>query len=89
MNVFDPAMANPHELVVDTFINDTAAFGMAFVLDPDRIFIRPALGEFLYTIEAPSFRDGDAFSVLSKFSIEVRNSGTDVGYAHQVHTGIL
>jgi hypothetical protein len=88
MNIFDPAMANPHELVVDSFINDTAGFGIAMVLDPDRIFIRPALGEFLYTIEAPSFRDGDAFSLLSKFAAEVRNSGTDAGYAHQLHTRI-
>jgi hypothetical protein len=88
MNIFDPAMANPHELVVDSFINDTASFALAMVLDPDRIFIRPALGEFLYTIEAPSFRDGDAFSLLSKFAAEVRNSGTDAGYAHQLHTNI-
>jgi hypothetical protein len=89
MNIFDPAMANPHELVVDSFINDTAGFAIAMVLDPDRIFIRPALGEFLYTIEAPSFRDGDAFSLLSKFAAEVRNSGSDAGYAHQLHTAIL
>lgn len=88
MNIFDPAMANPHELVVDSFINDTAGSSIAMVLDPDRIFIRPALGEFLYTIEAPSFRDGDAFSILSKFAAEVRNSGTDAGYAHQLHTAI-
>jgi hypothetical protein len=88
MNVFDPAMANPHELVTDSFINDGAGFGLAFVLDPDRIFIRPALGEFLYTIEAPSFRDGDAFSLLSKYAAEVRNSGTDAGYAHQLHVKI-
>jgi hypothetical protein len=43
MNIFDPAMANPHELVVDSFINDTAGSGVAIVCDPDRIFIRPAL----------------------------------------------
>ena len=39
-------------------------------------------------IEAPSFRDGDAFSLLSKFAAEVRNSGTDANYAHQLHTKI-
>ena len=89
MNVFDPSMANPHILVNDGFINDTAAQGVAFVIDPDRIFLRPQIGQALYTIEAPSFRDGDAISLLSKLSLEVRNSGTDVGYAHQVHTAIL
>ena len=88
MNVFDPSMANPHEIVADSFINDTASFGMALVFDPDRVFIRPQLGQFLYNIEAPSFRDGDALSILSKWSLEVRNSGTDVGYAHQLHTAI-
>src|SRR5207247_10450852 len=79
MNIFDPAMANPHELVVDSFINDTAGLSIAMVLDPDRIFIRPALGEFLYTIEAPSFRHGAAFSILSTYAPEVRNSRPPVG----------
>jgi hypothetical protein len=89
MNVFDPAMANPHELVVDSFVNDTAATAIAIVYDPDRVFIRPQLGQFLYNIEAPSFRDGDALSILSKWSLEPRNTGTDVGYAHELHTAIL
>jgi hypothetical protein len=80
--IFDPAMANPHEIVMDAFIQDTATAGLCLVLDPDRIFIRPQLGQFLYTIEAPSFRDGDAYSLLSKISLEVRNTGTDAGYAH-------
>lgn len=88
MNVFDPSMANPHEIVADSFINDTAGTSIAIVYDPDRVFIRPQLGQFLYNIEAPSFRDGDALSILSKWSLEVRNSGTDVGYAHQLHTAI-
>ena len=88
MNVFDPAMANPHVLINDAYINDTAGNALAFVLDPDRIFWRPQLGQGLYTIEAPSFRDGDALSVLSKGSLEVRNSGTDVGYAGQLHQNL-
>ena len=89
MNVFDPSMANPHEIVADSFVNDTASFGVALVYDPDRAFIRPQLGQFLYNIFAPSFRDGDAGSILSKWSLEVRNTGTDVGYAHQLHTALL
>lgn len=82
--IFDPATANPHEIVMDAFINDTAANALAYVLDPDRIFLRPQLGQFLYTIEAPTMRDGDSISLLSKLSLEVRNSGTDAGYAHQL-----
>jgi len=50
MNVFDPSMANPHEIVADSFINDTASFGVAIVYDPDRVFIRPQLGQFLYNL---------------------------------------
>lgn len=87
-NVFDPSMANPHEIVNDAWIQDTAGASLAFVLDPDRIFIRPQIGQFMYTIEAPSFRDGDAISLLSKASLEVRNTGTDAGYSHQVHQNI-
>ncbi len=87
--VFDPAMANPHEIVMDVFLNDAASNGMLFVLDPDRIFLRPQLGQGLYTIEAPSFRDGDAFSLLGKWSVEVRNSGTDYNYAHVYHSSLL
>src|ERR1035437_6967635 len=67
MNVFDPSMANPHEIIADSFINDTAAFGMAIVFDPDRVSILPQHGQFLYNIEAASFRDGDALSILSKW----------------------
>lgn len=89
MNVFDPAMANPHVLVNDAYVQDTAGNSLCFVVDPDRIFWRPFIGQSLYTIEAPSFRDGDAISLLSKGSLEVRNSGTDAGYAHQVHQNIL
>jgi hypothetical protein len=86
--VFDPAMANPHEIVNDAFINDTSGSALVFVLDPDRLFLRPQLSQGLYTIEAPSFRDGDALSLLGKWSLEVRNTGTDVGYAHQLHKNV-
>jgi hypothetical protein len=87
--VFDPSMANPHEIINDAFINDVSGNALAFVLDPDRIFLRPQLSQALYTIEAPSFRDGDALSLLGKWSLEARNTGTDVGYAHQLHKALL
>lgn len=89
VNVFDPSMANPHTIINDAWINDTAGNGLAFVLDPDRIFLRPQLNQGLYTIEAPSFRDGDAMSLLGKWSLEARNTGTDAGYAHILHRNIL
>lgn len=86
MNVFDPFMANPHVLINDAFINDGAGQGLYFVLDPDRIFLRPMLNQGLYTIEADSFRDGDAISLLGKWSIEMRNTGSDSGQVHYLHS---
>ena len=81
---FVPTMANPHRLLNDAYLNDNAGFALLLVLDMNRIRIRPFLGQFLFTIEAPSFRDGDAIRMLSKWSLEVRNTGTDVGYTHQI-----
>lgn len=86
MNVFDPFMANPHTLINDAFVNDGAGNGLAFVLDPDRVFLRPFLNQGLYTIEADSFRDGDAISLLGKWSLEMRNTGSDSGQVHWLHT---
>ena len=88
VNVFDPSMANPHTIINDAFINDTAGSSLAMVLDPDRIFLRPFLNQGLYTIEAPSFRDGDALSLLGKWSLEARNTGSDAGQVHYLHTNI-
>lgn len=80
-----PSMANPHRLINSAYLNDTFGSGaQLLVLDMNRIRIRPFIGQFLYTITAPTFRDGDAVRMLSKWSLEVRNSGTDVGYAHQL-----
>jgi hypothetical protein len=85
---FIPTMANPHRLINDAHINDTTAYALLYVLDMNRVRIRPYLGSFLYTIEAETFRDGDAIRLLSKWSLEVRNTGTDVGYAHQMQKAL-
>ena len=54
-----------------------------FILgDLDRIKLVPFLDQFCYLITAPSFRDGDAMSVVAKWTMEVRNTGTDFGYSH-------
>jgi hypothetical protein len=39
------------------------------------------VGQFFYVVTSPSFRDGDAVRCLSKWSVEVRNTGTDSGFA--------
>lgn len=85
---FTPSMANKLWLVEDIYLNDTQGSIQMAMLDMDRIFIRPYVESTFYTIFAPSFRDGDAGRMLSKFTLEIRNTGTDVGFAHQVHSGL-
>jgi hypothetical protein len=89
---FIPSMANPHRLINEFYLNDggTANAGNALliVLDLNRIRIRPFVGQLFYTIIAPSFRDGDAARMLSKWSPEIRNTGTDAGFSHQLHTNL-
>lgn len=79
---FTPSMANKHWLVNEPYLNDVTGSGLMIVADLSRIRIRPFIGQFFYTIEAPTFRDGDAVRCLSKWSLEVRNSGADIGAAH-------
>jgi hypothetical protein len=82
---FIPSMANRHYLVNDLYINDgstTAGNAFMLILDMSRIRIKPFVGQFFYVVTSPSFRDGDAVRCLSKWSIEVRNTGTDTGSAH-------
>lgn len=81
---FIPSMANKHYLINDLYINDVSGNALMFVLDMSRIRIKPFVGQFFYVITAPTFRDGDAVRCLSKWTLEVRNTGTDAGFAHQV-----
>lgn len=89
---FIPSMANPHRLINEFYLNDggasNAGNALIVVADLNRIRIRPYIGQFFFTIIAPSFRDGDAARLLSKWSLEIRNTGTDSGYSHQLHTGL-
>ena len=89
---FIPSMANPHRLINEFYLNDggstNAGNAICLVLDMNRIRIRPYVGQFYFTITAPTFRDGDAARILSKWSLEVRNTGTDAGFSHQLHTNL-
>jgi hypothetical protein len=85
---FTPSVGGDLQLVEDFYLNNTNGSIQLVVADLNRIRIRPFADSFLYTITAPSFRDGDAVRGLSKWSLEVRNTGTDVGYAHQLQTGL-
>ena len=89
---FIPSMANPHRLINEFYLNDggstNAGNALVIVGDLNRIRIRPYVGQFYFTIIAPSFRDGDAARCLSKWSLEIRNSGTDAGFSWQLHTNL-
>lgn len=85
---FTPSMANKHYLVEDIYLNDVQGSIQLFMLDMDRVFIRPFVESTFFTISAPSFRDGDAIRMLSKYTLEIRNTGTDVGFAHLLHTNL-
>lgn len=52
-------------------------------LDLSRIRIIPFLDRFCFLISAPTTRDSDVISVVTAMTMEMRNTGTDFGYAHQ------
>lgn len=79
---FVPTVGGELTLVMDFYLNNTTGSGQVAALDMDRIRLRPFADSFFFTITAPSFRDGDAVRALSYLSLEVRNTGSDVGQAH-------
>jgi hypothetical protein len=85
---FTPTMANPHRIVTTAYMNDASGSAQLMILDLTRIRLRPFRNGLFYVITAPTFRDGDAVRALAKLSLELRNSGTDVGYSHQLHTNL-
>lgn len=95
---FDTTLQNTLRILWDRQIYDntstapagpaTSANGIAFLVDSGRIRIRPFIESLFYTIQAPSFRDGDAVRMLSKWSMELRNSGSDAGAAHIMIKGL-
>lgn len=85
---YTPSMANEHRLVNDPYLSDTLGSAVVFCLDMSRIWIRPFIGQLAYTITAPTLRDGDAVRALFKWALEARNTGTDIGYVHQLHSNL-
>jgi hypothetical protein len=95
---FDTTLQNTLRILWDRQIYDntptapnvtsTSANGLMFILDSGRIRVRPFLESMFFTIQAPNFRDGDACRMLSKWSMEVRNTGTDAGAAHVMLQGL-
>lgn len=53
-------------------------------LDLDRIALVPFLRQFFYLLESPTYYDGETVSAIMKCTLELRNTGTDMGQAHQI-----
>ena len=75
----------PVKLVVSGYMPDpTAVEGVAAFIDLDRIAIVPFLDRFCFLLSSPSMKDVDMVSVMSQWTDEFRNTGTDSGFTSQV-----
>ena len=82
---FRTDLANEYRILLDAFIQDTAPYAEAYLLDSARMRIRPWLN-FMYILSAPSLSDSDATRFIIKHSFEMRNTGSDTGQAHYLIT---
>lgn len=60
---------------------------LLMALDLDRIAMVPFLDQFCYLLAAGTLKDADLVSLIMKLSFDMRNTGTDFGYAHQLMFG--
>lgn len=75
----------PVKLIMSGYMPDpTAVEGVAALLDLDRLIIVPFLDRFCFLISSPSMKDADMVSVVSQWTVEFRNTGTDSGYTSQI-----
>ena len=79
-------LGNRIQFVLDGKVDDAPGIATLFLLDVDRIRIRPFYGGWFYAFTAPTLNDGDAFRALSKCSLEMRNTSNDSGQAHVMIT---
>ena len=82
---FRTDLANEYRILLDAYIQDTAPWAEAYLLDSARMRIRPWLN-FMYILSAPSLSDSDATRFIIKHSFEMRNTGSDTGQAHYLIT---
>lgn len=75
----------PVKIIPSGYMPDpTVVEGVMAFLDLDRITMVPFLDRFCFLISAPSMKDADMVSVVSQWTNEFRNTGTDVGFTSQV-----
>lgn len=76
-------LGNELSLIIDQYLSRTNGSIDMVMVDSGRIRLCPYENEAMSYITSPSFRDGDAARCLIKLTLEVRNTGSDVGQAHQ------
>lgn len=75
----------PVKILMSGYMPDpTAVEGVIAFLDLDRMAIIPFLDRFCFLISSPSMKDADMISVVSQWTNEFRNTGTDSGYTSQI-----
>ena len=82
---FDTDLGKTLRLILDAYW-PAQSFAL---LDSRRIRIRPFINSFFYFRTAETMRDGEAARVISKLSLEVRNTATvaagGAGFAHELN----
>lgn len=82
VTMFDTDLGKTLRIVLDPFWPANAHA----ILDSRRLALRPYINSFLYYRTAESFRDGEAARIISKMSLEARNTvvagATGAGRAH-------
>lgn len=77
--------SKPVQLIMSGYMPDpTIVEAVALFIDYDRISIAPFLDRFCFLISSPTMKDADMVSVFCQWTIEFRNTGTDVGFTSQV-----
>lgn len=86
---FRTTLANELRMMLDGFVESVQNIGDLFILDSGRARLRPLAEQFFFVITAPTLRDGDQIRAISKLTLEMRNTGSDVGQAHEVIRNII
>jgi len=75
----------PVKLIMSGYMPDpTVVEGVVAFLDLDRLVIIPFLDRFCFLISSPTMKDADMVSLVSQWTVEFRNTGTDSGYTSQI-----
>lgn len=75
-------LGNEVQIIIDPYLSNLNGYLDMLLIDSSRVRLCPYDGGFLDLITSPSFRHGDACSLVLTSTLEVRNTGSDTGQAH-------